>query len=80
MVELLAWGERAEKIGRYFPISLFFPPAVLSTTPTHGHFVPSPVSLTLRDPHLHLRSDGKIGDCEQSSNAAEHSVYSDITQ
>ena len=35
-------------------------------TPTHGHFVLSPVSLALRDPHLHLRSHGKIGDCEQS--------------
>ena len=39
---------------------------VPSTTPTHGHFVLSPVSLALRDPHLHLRSHGKIGDCEQS--------------
>ena len=30
------------------------------------HFVLSSVSLSLRDPHLHLRSPGKIGDCEQS--------------
>ena len=41
--------------------------SVPSTTPTHGHFVLSPVSLALRDPHLHLRSHGKIGDCEQST-------------
>ena len=27
----------------------FFPPAVPSTTPTHGHFVLSPVSLAPRD-------------------------------
>ena len=44
----------------------FFPPAVPTTTPTHGHFVLSSVSLALRDPRLHLRSHGKIGDCEQS--------------
>ena len=31
-----------------------------------GGVVLSPVSLALRDPHLHLRSHGKIGDCEQS--------------
>ena len=30
-------------------VSLFFSPAVPSTTPTHGHFVLSPVSLTSRD-------------------------------
>ena len=30
-------------------VSLFFPPAVPSTTPTHGHFVLSPVSLASRD-------------------------------
>ena len=36
--------------------------SVASTTPTHGHFVLSPVSLALRDPHLQLRSHGKIGD------------------
>ena len=30
-------------------VSLFFPPALPSTTPTHGHFVLSPVSLALRD-------------------------------
>ena len=28
-------------------VSLFFPPAVPSTTPTHGHFVLSSVSLSL---------------------------------
>ena len=28
----------------------------------------SPVSFALRDPHLHLRSHGKIGDCEQSTS------------
>ena len=39
-----------------------------STTPTHGHFVLSPVFLALRDPHLHLRSHRKIGDCEQSTD------------
>ena len=38
---LKAWGERAEKI--------FFSPAVPSTTPTHGHFVLSPVLLTSGD-------------------------------
>ena len=41
---LKAWGEGAEKIG-----SLFFSSAVPSTTPTHGHFVLSPVSLASRD-------------------------------
>ena len=30
-------------------VSLFFSPAVPSTTPTHGHFVVSPVSLSSRD-------------------------------
>ena len=30
-------------------VSLFFSPTVPSTTPTHGHFVLSPVSLTSRD-------------------------------
>ena len=52
---LIAWGERA----------------VPSTTHTHGHFVLSPVSLPLRNPHLHLRSHGKIGDCEQSKKSRE---------
>ena len=46
-------------------------------TPTHGHFVLSPVSLALRDQHggprrrtqhRHLRCLGKIGVCEQSAN------------
>ena len=44
------------------------------TTPTQGHFVLSPVSLASRDHDdgpvelndRHLRSHGKIGDCEQS--------------
>ena len=44
------------------------------TTPTQGHFVLSPVSLASRDQDdgpdelndRHLRSHGKIGDCEQS--------------
>ena len=53
--------------GRKKTVSLFFPPAAPSTTPTHGHFVLSPVSLALWEPHLHLRSHGKIGDCEQST-------------
>ena len=34
--------------------------------PTHGQFVLSPVSLALRDQDPHLRSHGKIVDCEQS--------------
>ena len=55
----------------FFPVFpwrvTFFPPAVPSTTPAHGHFVLSSVLLTLRHPHLHLRLHGKIGDCEQSS-------------
>ena len=49
-----------------------FPPTVPSTTPTHGHFVLSPVSLAARGPRRrpaklngrYLRSHGKIGDCE----------------
>jgi len=36
-----------KKIG--VTVSLFIPPAVPSTTPTHGHFVLSPVSLVSRD-------------------------------
>ena len=69
-------GRGGGKIGRQseaVTVSLFFSPAVTSTTPTHGHFVlPSfvrikrprwrPVGLNDR----HLRSNGKIGDCEQS--------------
>ena len=47
VVGLIAWSERAEKI--------FFPPAVPSAAPTHGHFVLSPVTLALRDPDVHLR-------------------------
>ena len=53
-----------------------FSPAVPSTTPTHGHFALSSVSLASRDQDggpstdstidSHLRSHGKIGDCEQS--------------
>ena len=47
------------------------------TTPTHGHFGLSPVSLASRDQDdgpvelndRHLRSHGKIGDCEQSVNS-----------
>ena len=31
-----------------------------------GGDYPRAVSLALRDPHLHLRSHGKIGDCERS--------------
>ena len=51
-----------------------------STTPTHGHFVLSPVSLALRDPHLHLRSHGKIGDCEQSTSSVRRQTeYLKIT-
>ena len=56
-------------------VSLFFLPAVLSTTPTHGHFVLSPVSLALRDPHLHLRLHGKIGHCEQSTGSWLRGIY-----
>ena len=51
------------------------PHAINPTTPTQGHFVLSPVSLASRDQDdgpvklndQHLRSHGKIGDCEQSS-------------
>ena len=47
----------------------------LPTTPTHGYFVLYAVSLASRDQDggpvglndRHLRSHGKIGDCEQSS-------------
>ena len=50
-----------------------------STTPTHGHFALSPVSLALWEPQLHLRSHGKIGDCEQSTYAdilwARHAIF-----
>ena len=56
-------------------VSLFFLPShptllINPTTPTQGHFVLSPVSLASRDQELndrHLRSHGKIGDCEQSN-------------
>ena len=44
------------------------------TAPTHGHFVISPVTLALRDPHVHLRSHGKIGDCEQSRMFVETAI------
>ena len=51
------------------------PNAINPTTPTRGHFVLSPVSLASRDQDdgavelndRHLRSHGKIGDCEQSN-------------
>ena len=51
------------------------PQAINPTTPTKGHFVLSPVSLASRDQDdgpvelndRHLRSHGKIGDCEQSN-------------
>ena len=55
-------------------VSLFFPPAVPPTTPTHGHFVLSPVSLALRDPHLRLRLHEKIGDYEQSTSKREKAM------
>ena len=49
--------------------------AINPSTPTQGHFVLSPVSLASRDQDdgpvelndRHLRSHGKIGDCEQST-------------
>ena len=52
------------------------PDAINSTTPTQGHFVLSPVSLASRDQDggpvelndRHLRSHGKIRDCEQSTS------------
>ena len=60
-------------------VSLFIPPlhphAFNPTTTTHGNFVLSPVLLASRDQDggpsdstimQHLRSHGKIGDCEQS--------------
>ena len=60
-------------------VSLFIPPlhphAFNPTATTHGNFVLSPVSLASRDQDggpsdstimQHLRSHGKIGDCEQS--------------
>ena len=56
--------------------SALSPHAINPTTPTQGHFVLSPVSLASRDQddrpvelndrHRHLRSHGKIRDCEQS--------------
>ena len=56
-------------------VSLFFPPphphALNAISPTHGHFVLSPVSLASRWRPFelndqHLRTHAKIGDCEQS--------------
>ena len=52
--------------------------AINPTIPTQGHFVLSPVSLASRDRDgglvelndRHLRSHGKIGDCEQSTSAS----------
>ena len=54
--------------------SALSPHGINPTTPTQGHFVLSPVSLTSRDQDdgpveltdRHLQSHGKIGDCEQS--------------
>ena len=51
------------------------PHAINPATPTQGHFVLSPVSLASRDQDdppvelndRHLRTHGKIGDCEQSN-------------
>ena len=51
--------------------------AINPTTPTQRHFVLSPVSCASRDQDdgpvelndRHLRSHGKIGDCEQSTRA-----------
>ena len=53
------------------------------TTPTRGHFILSPVSLASRDQDegpvelndRHLRSHGKVGDCEQSSLAFNIDYY-----
>ena len=45
-------GRGGGKIGRQseaVTVSLFFSPVEPSTTPTHGHFVLSPVSLASRD-------------------------------
>ena len=55
------------------------PNAINPTTPTPEHFVLSPVSLASRDQDdspvelnvRHLRSHGKIGDCEQSTILCE---------
>ena len=51
--------------------------------PTQGHFVLSPVSLASRDQDdgpvelndRHLRSHGKIGDCEQSMRVMEKGTF-----
>ena len=63
---------RRKKQSRYFFRPLTH--AINPTTPTQGDFVLSPVSLASRDQDdgpvelndRHLRSHGKIGDCEQS--------------
>ena len=55
--------------------SALSPHAINPTAPTQGHIVLSPVSLASRDQDdgpvelndRHLRSHGKIGDCEQSN-------------
>ena len=59
-------------------VSLFFsapsPHAFNPITPTHRHFVLSPVSLTSRDQNggpSDLRSHGNIEDCEQSTSLGE---------
>ena len=61
------WAEYNMSVGRR--------DGVKSTSPTHGYFVLSLVSLTSRDQDggpvelndRHLRSHGKIGTCEQST-------------
>ena len=52
-------------------VSLYFPPAVSSTTPTHGYFLLSEVSLADGDPTIdsyHLTEiQGNVGEWEQPS-------------
>ena len=56
-------------------------PAVPSTTPIHGYFLLSPVSLASRDQDggqsdftIDIYAHGKIGDCEQSMFPRENEV------
>ena len=64
-------GEHGRRKNIFSALSLH---AINPTTPTQGHFVLSPVSVASRDQDdgpvelndRHLRSHGKIGDCEQS--------------
>ena len=78
VVEVTAGG-----INRETFIPPLHPHAFNPTATTHGNFVLSPVSLASRDQDggpsdstimQHLRSHGKIGDCEQSTSLARKNL------